>query len=637
MTLDNLSGRMLGQYELRERLGKGGMGAVYRGFQTNLNREVAVKVLATDLSNDKEFVERFKREAATSAALEHSHIVPIYDYNNEQGIAYVVMRLLDGGTLAQRLKQSVETQFDLPSPEDAATLLDQVSSALDYAHRKGVVHRDIKPSNVMFDSQGTVFVVDFGIAKLLNATHNLTAAGATMGTPSYMAPEQWRNEQVTPATDQYAVGIMVYLMLVGRPPFEAPTPFGLMHKHINDMPTPPHSARMDLNPEISDAINRAMAKDHRDRYPNMAEFSKAFRGAIQGHRYEPTQFFTFAVAANPVPDLPPMPSRPPERMPTQPPPDVYQQTPPPSYQPPQYQAPNPTPLPYQQPYQPTPPYQQPYVQTPYPPPVYQPRKSMFASPLFWGMMGFAMVVIVGIIAIAFLVGSGNGNGDEDNLSQAEIDSTATAQNDPFPSQVPANTTAPNDTEVPTLLPTPTTPPSPTIIVPPTATLSPPSINIPPINGTVLQITRDGISEQIFAGPSPETEVYKNLREGDRVLWAGNRVDEGGITWLDVELGDNRHGYLRENASWYMPVDPTQITPGIAQGAYFFITQEGTGQHIRSDPSVGSSSQGQVRTNDELVVTGGPVYAEFYLWWPVQTLDGSISGWAAHFAGWWEVR
>lgn len=637
MTLDNLTGRMLGQYELRERLGKGGMGAVYRGFQTSLNREVAVKVLSTDLSSEREFVERFKREAATSAALENSHIVPIYDYGNVGEIAYVVMRLLDGGTLAQRLKQSIQAQSDLPSPEDAATMLDQLASALDYAHRKGVIHRDIKPSNVMFDAEGTVFVVDFGIAKLLNATHNLTSTGATMGTPSYMAPEQWRNEPVSPATDQYAVGVVVYLMLVGRPPFEAPTPFGLMHKHINDTPTPAHNARADLNPAISDVVNRAMAKDSRERYPNVSEFAKSFHDAIQGKRFEPTQFFTFQVVDNQVADLPPMPSRPPERLATQAPPAVHTPTPPPSYQQPQYQPPNPTPLPYQQPYQPTPPYQAQYSPTPYPPPAYQQRKSMFSTPLFWGMMGFAIVVVVGIIIVAFVIGTGGNDGDDDNqnaVDQTNVAMTQVASGNPSPTFINIPTTD-SPTVQNTPIPQPTTPPSLTPI--PTPSLTPYNLSIPPITSTILQMTRDGIGEQIFDAPSTSGTVLKNLREGDRVSWDENRVDNEGRVWLEVQLGSGEIGYLQENSSWYIPIDPTEITPGIGPGAYFFVTFEGTGQHVRATSSVSSQSQGQIRTGDELVITGGPIYAEFYLWWPVQTLDGSIAGWAAHYPGWWEVR
>lgn len=643
MTLDNLSGRMLGQYELRERLGKGGMGAVYRGFQTSLNREVAVKVLSTDLSGEAEFVERFKREAATSAALENSHIVPIYDFGNIQGIAYVVMRLLDGGTLAQRLKQSVETQNDLPSPQDTATMLEQVASALDYAHRKGVIHRDIKPSNIMFDSQGTIFVVDFGIAKLVNATSNLTAAGATMGTPSYMAPEQWRNEPVSPATDQYAVAVVAYLMLVGRPPFEAPTPFGLMHKHINDLPTPPHAARADLNPAISDVLSKALSKDYRDRYANVTEFAQTFRNAIQGHRYEPTQFFTFSVAANPVPNLPPMPSRPPERMPTQAPPNFQANTPAPSYQQPQYQAPsanqnpnpnpNPTPLgyqPYQQ--QTPPPYQQQYTPTPYPPPSYPSQRSMFSTPLFWGLMGFAAVIIVGIIIIALVLGSGNANGD---ISQADLDRTQAAQNNPNVIDDGDNQTQPSETPIPTQIPTATTAPT---FAPPTPTLTSGNYSIPPIDGTILQMTRAGINTQVFATNSTTAEVLRNLREGDRLLFTGNRSDNEGFSWLEVRLGDNRQGYLQENPAWYNPVDPSTTTPGIGQGAYFFISQDGTGQHLRDEPSVTSASQGQVRAGDQLQVTGAqPFFSEFYLWWFVQTVDGSKAGWAADAPGWWEVR
>ncbi|HRF95377.1 MAG TPA: serine/threonine-protein kinase, partial [Aggregatilineales bacterium] len=177
MGSDNLKGQMLGQYELRELLGVGGMGSVYRGFQTALKREVAVKVLPSTLAQQPGYIERFTREAETSAALEHPHIVPIVDYGTQRGISYVVMRLLTGGTLAERINQAQADKRGLPSLGETAKLLRELASALDYAHNRGVIHRDIKTSNVMFDNQGNSYLVDFGIAKLMNATNKLTGTG----------------------------------------------------------------------------------------------------------------------------------------------------------------------------------------------------------------------------------------------------------------------------------------------------------------------------------------------------------------------------------------------------------------------------------------------------------------------------
>ena len=292
MTFQDLAGQTLGQYELRELLGVGGMGAVYRGYQKNLERAVAVKVLSTALASEPGYIERFYREAKTAAALEHPHIVPVHDYGIQRDISYVVMRLLTGGTLAERMQRRADTEQALPSPGEVANLLNQLASALDYAHSQGVIHRDIKPSNIMFDNHGSAYLVDFGIAKLLGATSALTGTGTTMGTPAFMPPEQWRSEELTPSADQYALGVTMYTLLAGRTPYEASTPFGLMHKHLNEMPTPVNSERPDVPEEVTVVLERALAKKPGDRFPTVTAFAQAFESAIAGHAGERTGFFT---------------------------------------------------------------------------------------------------------------------------------------------------------------------------------------------------------------------------------------------------------------------------------------------------------------------------------------------------------
>lgn len=295
MSLDNLSGQMLGQYELRELLGVGGMGAVYRAYQSSLKREVAVKVLPPSLAAQPGYAERFIREAETAAALEHPHIVPIVDYDTANGISYIVMRLLTGGTLAERLAQR---SGRLPSLGEISELLRQMASALDYAHSQGVIHRDLKLTNVMFDSQGNAYLVDFGIAKLLGGA-GLTSTGMALGTPSYMAPEQWRGEEVTPAADLYALGVMTYQLVTGRAPFEAPTPYALMHKHLHEEATPPQALRAGLPEAVTPVLQRAMAKEAHERFATAAAYAQAFDEVIRGKRGETTQFLTFAMASTP--------------------------------------------------------------------------------------------------------------------------------------------------------------------------------------------------------------------------------------------------------------------------------------------------------------------------------------------------
>jgi serine/threonine protein kinase len=306
---ENLVGQTFGQYELRELLGLGGMGAVYRGFQTSLRREVAVKVLPSSLATEAGYVERFNREAQTAAALEHPHIVSIFDYGTQRGTSYLVMRLLTGGTLAQRL-QPRDGKLNLPSLGETAILLNQLSSALAYAHAQGVIHRDIKTSNVMFDNQGNAYLVDFGIAKLMGAQSGLTGTGMAMGTPTYMPPEQWAGQELTPAADQYALAVLVYAMVTGRVPFEANTPYELLHKHLNELPTPATSFRADVPDAINRVLSRALSKSPGDRFPSVTAFSQAFEAGIEGVKGDPTAFFTSKIDTRqlrPINQPPPSP------------------------------------------------------------------------------------------------------------------------------------------------------------------------------------------------------------------------------------------------------------------------------------------------------------------------------------------
>jgi len=309
MGIQTLSGLIVGGYELRDLIGRGGMAAVYRGHQLSLRRDVAIKVLPLDLAQQSDYVQRFFREAEVAARLEHPNIVPIYDYGNEQGVTYVAMRLLTGGTLADRIAHQARQHLPLPSLREIAILLKQLGSALDYAHRNGVIHRDIKPSNVMFDEQGTAFLVDFGIAKLLESTGSLTNTGLTMGTPLYMSPEQWRADQpLTQAADQYALAVKPYALLIGHPPFEAPTPYALMHKHLNEIPPAPHLLRPDLPPAVAQVLARALAKNPADRFSSVGEFAGAFEQAVGGMDSATTNFFVTPLPLKVMPTPPRIPT-----------------------------------------------------------------------------------------------------------------------------------------------------------------------------------------------------------------------------------------------------------------------------------------------------------------------------------------
>ncbi|MGB1287661.1 MAG: WD40 repeat domain-containing serine/threonine protein kinase [Aggregatilineales bacterium] len=291
MELENLSGVNLDEYRLDNLIGRGGMSAVYQAYQEELDRKVAIKVLSGELLAEPGYLQRFDREAKLAASLEHPHIVPIYDYGVHDNLSYVVMRLLTGGTLLEHIRGGAL------APKKVGEILAALGKALDYGHSRGVIHRDIKPGNIMFDAQDTVYLVDFGIAKATQQTDlSLTAPNVVMGTPSYIAPEQWRAEDISPAVDQYALAVVVYRALTQELPFTAETPHALMYKHINDAPTPVHTINSVLSPAISDVLDKALSKNPSQRFTSVTAFSRAFNEAL-------TQPVPTDTAAAAVPEL----------------------------------------------------------------------------------------------------------------------------------------------------------------------------------------------------------------------------------------------------------------------------------------------------------------------------------------------
>jgi eukaryotic-like serine/threonine-protein kinase len=288
-----LTGRTLGPYRLLELLGAGAIGVVYHGYHPQSKRHVAIKVLALPWSeHTHRDQERFALEAQTTASLQHPHIVPIYDYGSDQNGHYLVMRLLRGGTLEQRLKAF--SGFVLhPSLGEVAQLLQQMASALLYAHYHHVIHRDVKPTNVMFDEHGIAFLVDFGVAKWVDTAHSLTETGILIGTPAFMAPEQWRGETQTPATDQYALGVLTYLLVSGRLPFQAERVHEFLYKHLNDKPPLIQTVCAGVPLSIDLIIQRALAKEPLERYPTVGAFAEAFASAAEHIESTSTNFFNF--------------------------------------------------------------------------------------------------------------------------------------------------------------------------------------------------------------------------------------------------------------------------------------------------------------------------------------------------------
>jgi serine/threonine-protein kinase len=276
MSSDNLIGTRIGTYEITAVIGTGGMATVYRAIQGNLGRAVAIKMLkmlSPAFGDDVGFMRNFEREARVTAQLEHPSIIPIYEFGAYQNRPYLVMRLLEGGTLAGRLRDGARF-----NPVQAEIVLSAVAGALDHAHRRGVIHRDIKPGNVLFDLEDKPYLSDFGIAQLSSYSESgLTGATMITGTPLYMAPEQWIGAVMDARADIYALGILVYEMLTGRTPFKVETPYALMQQHINEAPPPLHEIAPDLAPELTPIVLKALMKGTADRYATAGAFADAFR------------------------------------------------------------------------------------------------------------------------------------------------------------------------------------------------------------------------------------------------------------------------------------------------------------------------------------------------------------------------
>lgn len=264
------------RYADGERIAGGGMADIYAAEDTELGRKVAVKVLAARFAEDEDIRERFKREALTAARLSaHPHIVTIFDVGEWNGSPFIVMELLEGGTVAERI------QAGGIGREQALAWLGQAADALDTAHAEGIVHRDVKPGNFLLDD-GDLYVTDFGIARVLgDAAGGLTATGTILGTAGYLSPEQARGEEAMPVSDVYGLAVVAYELLTGGRPFERTTLTAEATAHVNE-PSPPPSERADLPTAVDAVFARALAKDPAYRYPSARDFAGDLTSVLEG-------------------------------------------------------------------------------------------------------------------------------------------------------------------------------------------------------------------------------------------------------------------------------------------------------------------------------------------------------------------
>lgn len=269
-------GTLFGPYELRSLIGVGGMGEVYRAYDTVKDRTVALKLLRTELAVDEVFQERFRRESRVAARLQDPHVIPVHDWGDIDGVLYIDMRLVEGVNLKTELAENGPL-----APARAASIVAQVASALDTAHADGLVHRDIKPENVLLAAGGFVYLVDFGIAYLGGET-GLTSTGAAIGSCAYMAPERFSKGQVGPHSDVYSLACVLYECLTGQPPFPLKDLSQLLSSHLLAAPPRPSAARPGLNPAFDDVVARGMAKEPRARFSSASELAAAASAAAVG-------------------------------------------------------------------------------------------------------------------------------------------------------------------------------------------------------------------------------------------------------------------------------------------------------------------------------------------------------------------
>ena len=278
--MTSLTGRNIGKYRIMERLGRGGMADVYKGYHPRLERYVALKVLHPHLIEGEDFLKRFEREAKTVAALRHPNIVQVFDFDVEDDIYYMVMEFIDGGSLKEKLRNLAGDNKFLPQ-EEVNHIFKQVANALGYAHKRGMLHRDVKPSNILLDESGKAYLTDFGIAKIMSGSTQLTATGTLIGTPAYMSPEQCKGIDASTPSDIYSLGVVLYELVVGNVPFDADTPLAVLHKHLYEPLPLPSASRNDMSDSMERVILKALAKEPEDRFQNAFEMLDAFNAALE--------------------------------------------------------------------------------------------------------------------------------------------------------------------------------------------------------------------------------------------------------------------------------------------------------------------------------------------------------------------
>lgn len=309
MESQNWLGRSLnGRYKIEALLGQGGMSAVYKAYDPNLQRAVAVKLIHSHLSSNEDFVWRFKKEAAAVAAFHHPNIVQVFDFDTDGDTHYMVLEYIAGQSAQETLKELRKKNARM-SIAQAAKVVIEICDALAYAHQRGTIHRDIKPANIMLDPQGRAVLMDFGIVKIVGSTTH-TAAGAVVGTARYMSPEVIRGEPLDERSDLYSLGVTLFEMVSGEPPFDARTAIALLERHIREPVPDIRDFRPDAPPGLSMILYKAMEKEREARYRSAVEMAADLRELLAGLEPAPVSGLEFSPRAKSAPPPAPIPVSP---------------------------------------------------------------------------------------------------------------------------------------------------------------------------------------------------------------------------------------------------------------------------------------------------------------------------------------
>ena len=269
--------KLIGRYEVKSEIARGGMATVYHAYDPRFERDVAIKVLPMAFLHDPQFRVRFEREAKMIALLEHPAIVPVYDFGEESGQPYIVMRYMSGGSLTERLKEGSL------SLAETTQLISRMAPAMDAAHARNIIHRDLKPGNILFDQYGNAYLSDFGIARIIVEGSATITGEAILGTPAYMSPEQIQGEKnIDGRSDIYALGVLIYQMLCGQAPYQSDTPARVMMMHVLEPVPDIHKVRPDLPPGVDGVVAKAMAKEAQDRYSTASELAADLEAIVHG-------------------------------------------------------------------------------------------------------------------------------------------------------------------------------------------------------------------------------------------------------------------------------------------------------------------------------------------------------------------